>query len=136
MEVHVSADEKASYDDLPDGVVVADADRRVIVVNPAAERLLGTTCDSQLGRDLREVLPLTDDQGRDWWTCTDPWGGLISRTRQPERSLLLAGRGELLVTAGYVRGPDRRVQRVVVALRDTHARERIERPRANLVSTV
>ncbi|MBC7374716.1 MAG: PAS domain-containing sensor histidine kinase, partial [Frankiales bacterium] len=89
-----------------------------------------------LGRDLREVLPLTDDQGRDWWTCTDPWGGLISRTRQPERSLLLAGRGELLVTAGYVRGPDRRVQRVVVALRDTHARERIERSRANLVSTV
>ena len=132
----MNAGEKAAYDDLPDGVVVADADGRVVVLNPAAERLLATTSDSQLGRDLREVLPLTDDQGRDWWTCTDPWGGLASRTRQPERSLVLAGRGELLVTAAYVRGSDRQVQRVVVALRDTHARERIERSRANLVSTV
>ena len=134
--MHVNAGEKAAYDDLPDGVVVAGADGRVLVLNPAAERLLGTTSDSQLGRDLRAVLPLTDDQGRDWWTCTDPWGGLSSRTRQPECSLLLAGRGELLVTAAYVRGPDRQVERVVVALRDTHARERIERSRANLVSTV
>ena len=125
-----------AYDDLPDGVVVADADGRVTVLNRAAERLLSITADSALGRHLRDVVPVTDEQGREWWGCTDPWSGLVSRTRQPERSLTLAGGGDLLVTAAYVRGPDRELTRVVVCLRDTAARERLERSRANLVSTV
>lgn len=132
--------EKSAYDDLPDGVVVADADGRVVALNPAAERLLGTTADTALGRDFREVLPLTDSQGRDWWVCTDPYGGLRSRRRQPECQLSYTAGGtgatDLLVTASYVRGPQRELVRLVVALRDTHARERIERSRANLVSTV
>ena len=128
--------EKSAYDDLPDGVVVAGDDGCVVALNPAAERLLGRTADASLGRDLREVLPLADDQGRDWWTCTDPFGGLRSRTRQPERALTLPDGTALLVTASYVRDADRRLTRLVVALRDTHARERIERSRANLVSTV
>ena len=127
--------DKAAYDELPDGVLVAGADGRIVLLNPAAERLLGTTADAALGRDYREVLPLTDEQGRDWWACTDPYGGLRSRRRQPERSLTMGGR-DLLVTASYVRAPDRTVSRLVVALRDTAARERIERSRANLVSTV
>ncbi len=126
----------SAYDDLPDGILVADAERRVVVLNPAAERLLGTTADSALGRDYREVLPLSDSHGRNWWECTDPYAGMTSRRRQPECQLTLAGGGDLLVTASYVRGPDRELQRLVVALRDTHARERIERSRANLVSTV
>ena len=128
--------DKTAYDDLPDGVLVAGEDKRVIALNAAGERLLSTSADAALGRDFREVLPLTDDQGRDWWACTDPYGGLRSRTRQPERQLALPTGRELLVTAAYVRGADRGVTRLVVVLRDTHARERIERSRANLVSTV
>jgi PAS domain S-box-containing protein len=132
----VSAPEKAAYDELPDGVVIADRDGRVVAFNPAAERLTGTSADAALGRSFREVLPLTDEQGRDWWECTDPYGGLRSRRRQPERQLSLPTGRELLVTAAYVRAPDRSLTRLVVALRDTHARERVERSRANLVSTV
>ena len=128
--------EWVAYDDLPDGVVVADEQGRVVVVNPAAARLLSTTSDGALGRDFRDVLPLYDDAFRDWWACTDPYGGLSSRTRQPEQGLTLPDGTVLLVTASYVRGPDRAVQRLVVSLRDTHARERLERSRANLVSTV
>ena len=130
----------SAYDDLPDGVVVADAHRAVVALNPAAERMLGVRRDEALGRPLGQVLPLVDDEGRDWWACTDPWGGLPSRTRQPERQLQLAGGPregrDLLVTAGYVRDADRRLQRVVVQLRGTGAREVLERSRANLVSTV
>lgn len=129
-------DDKAVLDELPDGVVVADADGRVVVVNPAAARLLDTSVDSALGRDYREVLPLSDEQGRDWWACTDPYGGLRNRQRQPECLLSLRGHSDLLVTASYVRGPDRSVVRLVVCLRDTRARERIEKTRANLVATV
>jgi signal transduction histidine kinase len=130
--------DKSAYDDLPDGVVVADARGTVVLVNPAAARLLRTTADAALGRELREVLPLVDDEGRDWWACTDPWNGLDTRTRQPERLLNLAAGtaagDELLVTAGYVRDDTRSLVRLVVTLRDVHPRKLIERSRANLVA--
>ena len=131
--------DKTAYDDLPDGVVVAGPAGTVLALNPAAARLLGTTPDAAVGRDYRDVLPLRDDQGRDWWVCTDPYGGLPSRTRQPEVALHLAapdGGRDLLVTASYVRGADRGLERLVVALRDRAARDRLERSRADLVSTV
>jgi PAS domain S-box-containing protein len=131
--------DKAAYDELPDGVLVADADRRVEIINPAAERLLGRSRDEAVGRDYREVLPLADAQGRDWWACTEPYDGLPTRVRQPERLLTLdtgSGSREVLVTARYVRDADRRVVRLVVSMRDTEARARTERSGAELVSTV
>ena len=131
--------DKAAYDELPDGVLVADADGRVEVINPAAERILGRSLDEAVGRDYREVLPLVDAQGHDWWECTEPYDGLATRVRQPERLLTLehsGGSRELLVTAQYVRDAERRVVRLVVALRDTEARRRTERSGAELVSTV
>lgn len=131
----MSEPDKSAYD-LPDGVVVADASGCVVLLNPAAERLLRMTPDAVLGRELVQVLPLVDEHGRDWWKCTDPWGGLNTRTRQPERALQLPDGRDLLVTAAYIRDDARRLVRVVVSLRDTHARELQERSRANLVSTV
>jgi signal transduction histidine kinase len=131
--------DKTAYDDLPDGVLVVDDTRAVVVLNAAAERLLGITADSAVGHDLHDVLPLVDETGRDWWACTDPFGGLTSRTRQPERSLQVSGGPaegrDLLVTASYVREGGR-VCRLVICLRDTRTRERHERSRADLVSTV
>jgi PAS domain S-box-containing protein len=132
--------DKTAYDDLPDGVLVVDPRGTVLLVNPAAERILQTSSDAVVGSDLREVLPLSDEQDRDWWACTDPFGGLPTRTRQPERRLQvskgpLLGR-DLLVTASYVRDEQRRLQRLVVVLRDNRARERTDRSRADLVSTV
>ncbi len=132
--------DKAAYDELPDGVVVADADGSVQLLNPAGERLLNTSADAVVGLPLEAVLPLVDEFGRDWWSCSDPFQGLRSRTRQPERRLRLTagpllGR-ELLVTAAHVRDDDRRLERLVIVLRDDRARERIDRGRADLVSTV
>jgi signal transduction histidine kinase len=128
--------ETASPDWLPDGLLVADASGVVVVLNQTAGRLIGTTPAEAVGRDYRDVLPLVDDQGRDWWKCTDPYDGLRTRSRQPEVLLTLPSGTDLLVTASYVRDAERRVVQLVVCLRDTRARERIERSRANLVSTV
>jgi PAS domain S-box-containing protein len=130
--------DKGAYDELPDGVVVADADGRVVDVNPAAGRMLGRTADEVLGRDYRDVLPLVDAQGRDWWSCTRPYDGLATRVRQPERLLHLTGADErdLLVTARYVRDDQRRLSRLVICLRDTNTRAREERSGSELVSTV
>ncbi|GAA4874193.1 sensor histidine kinase [Kitasatospora terrestris] len=124
-------------DDVPDGLVVADADGLVVVFNRAAARITGIGSGAALGRPLEQALPLEDLDGRRWWQLTDPYGGLATRTGQPERNLLLPGGREVLVSARYVRerplGP---VRRVVVAVRGTEARRRTERSHAELIATV
>lgn len=135
-------------DDLPDGLVIADHMGRVSVFNRAAARLLGVAPASALGTDVRDLLPLRDTDGRDWWACTNPYDGLSTRTRHHEMSLYLADGTELLVTVGYVRtartglplagrrGGPGAVQRLVIMLRGAQQRARLERSRADLVSTV
>jgi signal transduction histidine kinase len=125
------------YDDLPDGLVVADEQGSVVVYNPAAVRITGLDARDALGKKLEDALPLEMLDGRPWWSCTRPYDGLPTVTGHPERNLLLPGGQEVLVTSRYVReqplGP---VCRVVVALRDTRHRAREELSRAELVSTV
>jgi len=123
-------------DDLPDGLLVAGPDGKVLVFNAAAARITGIAAASALGRDFRDVLPLHDAEGRDWWKCLEPYEGLVTRVRHPERSLYMTGGTELLVTAGYRRDEDGRVERFTVSLRDAAHRARQERDRADLVSTV
>src|SRR5438105_5500917 len=85
-------------DDLPDGLVIADQDGRVQVFNAAAARLTGTPARDALGRDVYDVLPLRDAEGRSCWACTDPYNGLSTRTRHPEASLYLPDGTEILTT--------------------------------------
>jgi signal transduction histidine kinase len=124
-------------DELPDGLVVADDAGRVVVYNRAAVRLTGIAAEEAIGKYVYDVLPFRDDDGRDWWMFVDPYNGLATRTRHPERSLLLGDNVELLVSVGYVResrsGP---VRRLVITLRGAQQRARLERSRAELVSTV
>jgi PAS domain S-box-containing protein len=135
-------------DDLPDGLVVADRTGRIAVFNRAAARLTGISPASALGQDVRQVLPLRDSEDSCWWTMCQPYTGLSTRTRHPERPLYLADGTELLVSVGYVRTPRGRgpregwsrepgeVQRIAITLRSAEQRMRLERSRADLVSTV
>jgi signal transduction histidine kinase len=132
-----------SADELPDGLVIADHLGQVTVFNRAASRLTGIEPSSALGRDVRQVLPLRDAEDRCWWTQTQPYHGLCTRTRHPERSLFLPDGTELLVSVGYVRersrpglADPRPVRRLTITMRDTRQRLRAERSRADLVSTV
>jgi len=160
-------------DELPDGVVVADEVGRIVVFNRVAARLTGLDPAEVIGKFAFDVLPLRDADGSDWWLCADPYHGLPTRTRHPERSLYLSDGTEVLVSVGYVRegGPGRvarkpggadkgtagkqsssaqpggaakpgsagqpgSVRRLVISLRGAQQRERLERSRAELVSTV
>lgn len=123
--------------DVPDGLVVADADARVVVVTREAERCLGLAAADLLGRDVREALPWQDASGRRWWACTDPWGGLATRRGHRERLLVQPGGRELLVAARYVRpGRGEPVSRVVLSLRTTGERRRTQEDSAGLIATV
>jgi hypothetical protein len=142
-------------------VVVADEAGRIVVFNRVAARLTGMDPAEVIGKFVFDVLPLRDAEGRDWWVYADPYHGLPTRTRHPERSLYLADGTEILVSVGYVREargergggqPSRergdlgeirvssprtgRVRRLVISLRGAKQRERLERSRAELVSTV
>lgn len=134
------SDESAPYDELPDGLLVADETGSVVALNAAGVRLIGRAADDAVGRDYREVMPLTDAAGRDWWQCTEPYTGLATRSGQPERQLVLGTpphSRDLLVTARYVReAPRGTVTKLVVSFRDAAARDRLERNRADLISTV
>jgi PAS domain S-box-containing protein len=147
-------------DDLPDGLVIADRDGRVMVFNQAAARLTGISPRDALGRDVRQVLPLHDEEDRCWWAQAQPYHGLCTRTRHPERSLYLPDGTEMLVSVGYIRdwntggrpggagdghASETRdhqhchpgaVRRLAITLRDARRRARAERGRADLVSTV
>jgi signal transduction histidine kinase len=136
-------------DELPDGVVVADEVGRIVVFNRVAARLTGLEPAEVIGKFVFDVLPLRDVDGRDWWVYADPYHGLPIRTRHPERSLYLANGTELLVSVGYVRAPKANrgssspgqpaplaLQKLVISLRGAQQRERLERSRAELVSTV
>jgi PAS domain S-box-containing protein len=123
-------------DELPDGVVVADEVGRIIVFNRVAARLTGLDPAEVIGKFVFDVMPLHDDDGRDWWVYADPYHGLPTRTRHPERSLYLSDGTEVLVSIGYVRDRAREVRRLVISLRGAEQRERLERSRAELVSTV
>ncbi|HSV68318.1 MAG TPA: ATP-binding protein [Mycobacteriales bacterium] len=129
----------AAYDELPDGALVAGPDGEVVHLNVAGSRLLRLPAGPCLGRDFRDVLPLVDAAGRDWWACTDPYGGLHIRTGQPERLLELSDGPEkgraLLVTARYVRD-GQKLARLVICFRGATSQERFDRERADLVSTV
>ena len=146
-------------DELPDGVVIADQVGRIVVFNRVAARLTGLDPQEVIGKFVFDVLPLRDADGRDWWVCADPYHGLPTRTRHPERSLYLSDGTEVLVSVGYVRArgargvrgggqpprargvpggrpPGLALRRLVISLRGAEQRARLERSRAELVSTV
>jgi signal transduction histidine kinase len=108
----------------------------VVIFNRAAARLTGIPAEEALGKLASDVLPFRDDDDRDWWVFVDPYHGLSTRTRHPERPLYLTAGTELLVSVGYVRERGGAVRRLVFTLRDAQQRARLERSRAELVSTV
>ncbi|HEX2176119.1 MAG TPA: ATP-binding protein [Nocardioidaceae bacterium] len=126
-----------AYDDLPDGLVIADADAVVTVVNPAAERLLGTRADDLVGKHVGEGLGLRDEEGREWWACVRPYDGLETRTRLVESAWFDLRGNEVLVTANLVREHRcGQLTSLVLSLRDAGVRRRADRSRSDLVATV
>lgn len=128
---------RSPYDEIPDAIVVVGSDAVVQSCNAATERVLGVRPEELVGLPLSDALPLVDLAGRDWWQVTNPFEGLSTRSRQVERVLQLPDGRYVLATASYVRaGRGAPVDRLVVCLRGTEARDRAEREHADLIATV
>ncbi|MGH3496861.1 MAG: ATP-binding protein [Nocardioidaceae bacterium] len=130
-------EETVRLDDLPDGVLVADQDGSVIGANAAVAGILGGTAERILGRHLRDVLSVDDLEGHRWYDCSNPYDGLVTRTRIAEQSWHLPDGRELLITARLIRDRPRGfVEQVVVSIREARVRARHDRDRSDLVATV
>ncbi len=131
----VDPEAAALLDTLPDGVVVADADGTVTVVNERARRLLGS--GAVPGRHLREVIALQDQESCEWYATNKPYDGLGNRVGLTEQSWLTSEGTEVLVTGRINRagrfGP---VESVALVIRSGRGRARLDRDRSDLVATV
>ncbi|MGO4257524.1 sensor histidine kinase [Marmoricola sp. RAF53] len=123
------------FDALPDGVVVADGDGTVRLVNAVAARMLGD--QARPGAHLADAIALQDQDGADWYAVVQPLAGLRTRTGVPEQSWLLPDGTEVLVTTRLDRDADRvGVRRVALVIRSGRGRARLDRERSDLVATV
>jgi signal transduction histidine kinase len=124
---------------VPDGLVSADEDARILFANTRATTIVGLAREELIGEDIREVIDLQDTDGRSWWQVSDPWNpkGLNIRSGHREKLLMLRNGREVLVTAKYLRpGRNRPVNRVNIMMRDALYRRRAEANHAALISTV
>jgi signal transduction histidine kinase len=119
---------------LPDGVLIAGPDERVLYANDLAREMTGI--DDPVGMHLDNALPLDDLKGHSWFDAVNPYGGLAIRTRTAEQPWFSPQGTELLVTARMTRDANGKIDRVVVALRNARVRKVHDRERSDLVATV
>ncbi|HEX6055368.1 MAG TPA: ATP-binding protein [Intrasporangium sp.] len=122
---------------LPDGLVVVTGDGIISFVNQEACRILECTTDELIGRPAREVLPLADKYGRDWWKRSNQSVSRTTGIRHRERLLVGPHGRDVLVTARHIfAAGGSSLERILVGLRDAEARLRAEREQATVLSTV
>jgi hypothetical protein len=133
--------ENGLLDAIPDGVVVVGSDRTVRAMNRAAERTSGWERAAALGSFYGDVLPMRDASGFYVHERYDPFANLLSTVSStPEREYVLVRRDgsevPVALRASFVRDDDRHLSEVVVVIREIGRRKRIDRARADLISTV
>ncbi len=122
-------------DALPDGVVFADHNGTVTRMNSAAAKMLRVS--DGIGKHLSDVVALQDRTGNTWYSCAEPYGGPTLRSALAEQSWYLSDGTELLLTARLCRSrPLGPTEEVVLSLRTSRARDRLDRERSDLVATV
>lgn len=114
-----------------DGVVVIDATQIVILVNSAAEQMLGRPRDQVLGLSLSELAETLGEEPLAWVRAMQEW---IGGDSAHEERIELAGR-----TISIILSPVRlegEVQGLVNVLRDVTRDAEINRSKSEFVSTV
>jgi signal transduction histidine kinase len=125
-------------DALPDAVVLVGPDGRIVRANAMAARLLARTQDELAGAEAAPALPLADETGADWWSCTQPLAADARLfPRVPETDLLLTdATGRVRPVTLTAARTDDGEARLAVCLRRAERRRRLDAARSDLVSTV
>jgi signal transduction histidine kinase len=129
----------AVVDGATDVILQVDEARRVVRLNPAGERTLGTKAAAAIGRTCGEVLGCAAAGGHSEEHC--PLGEVIA-SREPigyrETAILSPRGGPIRVAGGYSRAPSEPggAIRATAILRDITAVRALEQLREGFVATV
>lgn len=119
----------AVLDNINAGVIVVGRDLKIDLINPVAERILGTTREYALGRTFTEIhhTPVIDraiEKSRA--------GSFVSK----EVKISLPHRRSLRVLASPITNKDDEITGVICVIEDVTSRRRLERVRRDFVANV
>ena len=131
----------ATFDELPDGVLVLDVALRIVEANAAAAELVRSSPDALVGKGIVDAL---DPRGRDGNpVLTDGWpasAALRSVTGMPEQEVAVrcsdGGDVGVLVTGTYRRDADGVLLGAVLCVREASRRRHQQAAGIEIVSTV
>ena len=128
---------QAILESVADGVVVADANGRIILVNAAAERILDLLREKAMGRSINEMLGLYGRQAKEWMEQVNRWTTHQEPydTNEYLAARLEIGRRVISVHLAPVMMADEFLGTVSV-FRDVTAEVEAERAKTEFVSTV
>lgn len=132
-----AAKSQAILDGVADGVLYADASGKILLFNPAAERLLEIPRQQAIGRSIREMLGLYGVEGRKWLEALEDWAAHPAE-RTPEdfvaERLQLGDRIVSVHAAPVIRGTE--YLGTVSVFRDITAEVEADRAKTEFISTV
>lgn len=123
MEAQLAAEKErltVTLRSIADGVIAADTQGRVLLMNPVAERLTGWTQDEALGKPVARVLSIFDEKTGDNLPC--PGDQALQTGQAAEISGWFMGRGgigrTLAVSGSPIIDPRHQTLGVVLVFRD------------------
>ncbi len=133
-----AAKNKAILEGIADGVMVGDANGRVILFNAAAEHVLSISREQALGRSQDEILGLYGSAAHEWLAQIARWR---ANPRSYSASDFLAhrmevGRRFVSMHLSPVISPSQEFLGVVAVFRDITAEVEADRAKSDFVSTV
>jgi len=132
-----AAKRQAILEGVADGVVVADAEGKIILFNAAAERILELPREEVLERMTSEMLGLYGGQAQDWMETVTRWSGQVEVHAEEEYATTRLDIGDRIVSMHLapVLMRDEFLGTVSV-FRDVTAEVEAERAKTEFVSTV
>lgn len=135
-----AAKAQAILESVTDGVLVADANGRVILFNVAAERILGRSRESVMDRPTADVIGLFGAVGPQWEDQIRAWrndpGSRRAVASLSNRLQFEDERRFVKVSIGPVTGPGEEFIGTVSVFRDITAEVEADRAKSEFVSTV
>jgi PAS domain S-box-containing protein len=132
-----AAKSQAILEGVADGVIVADAQGKIILFNAAAERILELSREQALGRPTNEMLGLYGSQARDWMETVNRWAEQSETYATEEYLVAQLEIGDRIVSvhlAPALMGDE--FLGTVSVFRDVTAEVEAERAKTEFVSTV
>ncbi len=139
---------RAILESIADGVVFSDAEGRIVLVNAAAEQILGTTAERIRGRHIRDLVQLAAPEDRPGWQSAmdSLMAGRVQDSATAPSARLTVDIGDLIanvhlspviVPKEEFLGEDRgEFLGVVMVFRDVTREVEVDRMKTDFVATV